>query len=182
MPDPRTAPLRSLLLAYQPCNDLEGGYLDSMLARLDLPADSFSRNSFHSGHFTASGFVVSPDRLSLLLVHHAKLRKWLQPGGHVEPDDVDLESAARREIAEETGLGELEARGLVDLDIHRFPKGDGGPAHDHLDVRFGFLAGLWQVRAGDGTAEVGWFRLDEVAAWIDRPSLSRPARKLVRSL
>ena len=117
--------------------------------------------------------------MSLLLVHHAKLEKWLQPGGHVEPDDADLESAARREVSEETGLEELELLGLLDLDVHRFPERGREPAHDHLDVRFGFWATSGDAIAGDGTLDLKWFPVDEVATWASRPSLSRPARKLL---
>jgi 8-oxo-dGTP pyrophosphatase MutT (NUDIX family) len=179
MTDSRLVSLRSGLLAHQPADDREAGYLESMLALLDSSGDALSRFHFDPGHFTASGFVVSPDRLSLLLVHHAKLEKWLQPGGHVETDDADVESAARREVVEEAGLSDLESLGLLDVDIHRFPKRGDEPAHDHLDVRFGYVAGSTEVSTGDGTTEVRWFPLQEVADWDARPSLSRPATKLL---
>jgi 8-oxo-dGTP pyrophosphatase MutT (NUDIX family) len=179
MTDARFAAIASLLVGYQPLDDLEAGYLASMLALLDSGTDPLSRFHFSPGHFTASGFVVSPDRSSLLLVHHVKLAKWLQPGGHIEGDDADLERAARREVEEETGVRDLEFLGLLDIDIHLFPQRGRDPAHDHLDVRFGFRALSREAVAGDGTVEVGWFPLSEVAAWADRPSLSRPAGKLI---
>ena len=179
MTDARLALLRSLLVAHQPSDDREAGYLEAMLALLDSSGDALSRFRFDPGHFTSSGFVVSPDRRSLLLVHHAKLGKWLQPGGHIETDDFDLEAAARREVLEETRLDDLDFLGLLDLDIHRFPERSDEPAHDHLDVRYGFAAKSSEVAAGDGTTGAGWFPLSEVAAWEDRQSLSRPARKLL---
>ena len=179
MTDTRLAQLRSLLAAHQPADHREAGYLGSMLALLDTPGDALSRYHFDPGHFTASAFVLSPDRTAVLLVHHTKLGKWLQPGGHIEPGDADLEKAARREVAEETALGDMESLGLVDLDVHRFPEREDGPAHDHLDVRFGFVAQSREAIAGDGTSDVRWFPLNEVTAWDDLPSLSRPAKKLV---
>ena len=179
MTDSRLAALRLLLVAHQPSDDREAGYLEPMLAVLDSSGDALSRFRFDPGHFTASGFVVSPDRRSLLLVHHAKLGRWLQPGGHIETDDADVESAARREVVEETGLSDLVSLGLLDVDIHRFPKRGDEPAHDHLDVRYGFAAKSSEVSAGDGTTGAGWFPLSEVAVWEDRQSLSRPARKLL---
>jgi 8-oxo-dGTP diphosphatase len=39
----------------------------------------------------------------LLLVHHAKLGRWLPPGGHIERDETPDE-AVLREVREETGL------------------------------------------------------------------------------
>jgi len=179
MTDPRTGLLRSVLVAHRPVDDRESGYLEAMLALLDSSGDALSRFHFEPGHFTASGFVVSPDRQSLLLVHHTKLGKWLQPGGHLELDDRDVDAAARREVVEETGVSDLGSLGLVDIDVHRFPKRGDEPAHDHLDVRFGFVAGSAEATAGQGTTEVGWFPLGEVAGWEERPSLSRPARKLL---
>jgi 8-oxo-dGTP pyrophosphatase MutT (NUDIX family) len=179
MTDPRLVGLEALLTSHVPFGDQEAGYLATMQALLGTGGDSLSRLHFDPGHFTASGFVVSPDRASLLLVHHAKLDKWLQPGGHIEPEDADLESAGRREVHEETGLRDLEILGLLDVDIHRFPERGDDPAHHHLDVRFGFRAQSRGVFAGDGTVEVKWFALPEVVEWTDRPSLSRPARKLL---
>ncbi|MDX1745166.1 MAG: NUDIX domain-containing protein, partial [Halobacteriales archaeon] len=51
--------------------------------------------------FTASGFVVDGERV--LLVDHARLGRWLQPGGHIEARETPVE-AAIREVREETGV------------------------------------------------------------------------------
>jgi 8-oxo-dGTP diphosphatase len=52
-------------------------------------------------HFTASGVVLHQGRV--LLIEHARLRWWMPPGGHVEPNE-DPVQAVLREVAEETGL------------------------------------------------------------------------------
>jgi 8-oxo-dGTP pyrophosphatase MutT (NUDIX family) len=52
-------------------------------------------------HFTVSGFVVDGDRTALHW--HRRLRLWLPPGGHVDPDE-DPVQAVLREVREETGL------------------------------------------------------------------------------
>jgi 8-oxo-dGTP pyrophosphatase MutT (NUDIX family) len=92
-----------------------------------------------SGHFTASAFVIDVSGERTCLVRHAKLRRLLQPGGHVEESDVSLEAAALREAREETAL-EVELHPTAprpfDLDIHRIPDRPGEPAHWHLDVRY----------------------------------------------
>ncbi len=70
-------------------------------------------------HVCASVIVIDPVEYKILLVHHKKLKKWVQPGGHIEEHE-DPESAAIREVYEETGL-EIELLG------ERFPT-----AHDFI--------------------------------------------------
>src|SRR4051812_12468557 len=110
-----------MLAAYVACDATESIHLERMRHLAAQPGDVFSRSHFVPGHFTASAFILSPDRKALLLIHHLKLDRWLQPGGHVEADDVDVLAAARREVEKEVGLPAdlpLFRPGLFDLDIH----------------------------------------------------------------
>src|SRR5690606_18507583 len=95
------------------------GRLTAVLTTLDAP---FSRNTFSPGHVTASAFVVSRAGDAVLLIHHGKLHRWMQPGGHIERDDRDIEHAARREVAEETGVALApEPAPIFDVDVHVIP-------------------------------------------------------------
>ena len=88
------------------------------------------------GHITGSALVVDPSRAATLLIHHVKLDRWLQPGGHVDGNG-DLAEAALREALEEVGIDGLEVcEPAIDLDIHAIPERGSEPAHLHLDVRF----------------------------------------------
>ena len=88
------------------------------------------------GHFTGSAWVVSTDGERTLLLHHRKLDRWLQPGGHADGEG-DLASVALREAEEETGLQGLRVEGGVfDLDRHVIPARGAEPEHFHYDVRF----------------------------------------------
>jgi len=52
-------------------------------------------------HFTATAFVVQD--ASIALHWHLKVKAWLPPGGHIEPNE-DPVQAVLREVLEETGL------------------------------------------------------------------------------
>ena len=53
--------------------------------------------------FCASVFIINPENLKILLVHHKKFKKWVQPGGHIEAGEAPEETAVR-EVFEETGM------------------------------------------------------------------------------
>jgi 8-oxo-dGTP pyrophosphatase MutT (NUDIX family) len=93
-----------------------------------------------SGHLTGSAVVVDAAGRQTLLLHHAKLDRWLQPGGHADGDG-NLASVALREATEETGIGGLRVVApAIDIDIHSIPERGDEPEHVHLDVRFVVVA------------------------------------------
>lgn len=103
-------------------------------------SDAFQRTHL-PGHITGSAWIVDPSREFVLLTHHAKLNKWLQPGGHADGDENVL-NVALREAQEETGLGDLVLiqNEIFDVDIHTIPLRKDFPQHLHYDVRFIFEA------------------------------------------
>jgi 8-oxo-dGTP pyrophosphatase MutT (NUDIX family) len=177
----RAALLRALE-PYHPFGPRESKHRERMLALLAVPGDPFRRDHFLPGHFTASAFILSPARDALLLVHHAKLDRWLQPGGHVERDDVDMLTAARREAFEEVGLAELacEVEGPFDLDVHGIPAFAPEPAHEHFDVRFLFRAPHEDPMRSAESHDVRWFPLGEIDEAHFDASVMRAVRKLAR--
>jgi len=141
-----------------------------------------SREHWSPGHFTASAFVLSPDRRAIALIRHPKLGRWLQPGGHVEPDDADLVASARREVAEEIGLVELEllAPAPFDLDVHTIPARGDQPEHAHFDVRFLFRARAPTLAAGSDIPDARWVALGDVAELARAPG--GPDASVVRAV
>lgn len=169
----------ALLDAHQAADVRERGFVQRMreLARASAP---FSRQSFTPGHFTASAFVLSPERDALLLIFHKKLSLWLQPGGHVEETDRTILDAARREVLEEVGLEDFEEAlsPLFDVDIHDIPARKAEPAHQHFDLRFLFVS---KTRAARETDEIGgmrWVPLQDLSTVTTDESVLRAARKI----
>ncbi len=138
----------------------------------------FHRDAFPA-HFTASAWLVSGDGARALLMHHRKLDRWLQPGGHAD-GDADLPRVALREATEETGLVDLVvAEAPFDLDAHRIPARGPEPEHWHYDVRFLVRAtGSEQFQANHESRAMAWRDIAEVAddAGIDA-SIRRMARR-----
>lgn len=173
--------LRALLTAHRAADDREAGFVEAMLALLEVPGDPLSRGHFTPGHFTASAFVLSPDGGALLLVHHGKLHRWLQPGGHLEPDDAGLFAAARRELSEEVGLSDFDAghgEALFDVDVHDIPSLKGDPVHRHYDLRVLLRSRTLVVRAGSDAKDARWVALDEVNLAESDESVMRAVRKI----
>lgn len=141
--------------------------------------DAFQRTHL-PGHFTGSAFIIDADRTHTLLVHHAKLNRWLQPGGHAD-GEADLASVARREGNEETGVMDLKlvATSIYDIDIHPIPARKDFPGHDHYDVRFIFQASMDdRIVVSDESHDVRWIHLDELEQFNHEPSLLRLRTKL----
>ena len=178
----RIEALRTLLAAHVPACDEEAAHLKRMMDLLDVPGDPFSRDHYEPGHFTASGFVLSPDGRSVLLVLHRKLNRWLQPGGHIDPEDADLFSAACREVSEETGLIRLRADQdapiIFDVDIHPIPAHKTEPAHAHFDVRFLLQCETTEVTRSDESHDAAWVSLNELSVRMIDPCEARVIRKL----
>jgi 8-oxo-dGTP pyrophosphatase MutT (NUDIX family) len=144
--------------------------------------DCFERSCLE-GHITASAWILSPDRRSVLLTHHRKLDRWLQLGGHCD-GEVDPREAALREAREESGLFHFaflpdeDDVPLLDLDIHPIPALGSEPAHLHHDVRFLLVAEAGEeLRASDESHDLRWFARDELFDWIDEESLLRLERR-----
>lgn len=146
----------------------------TMRAFLDAHPDALDRTCA-DGHFTGSAMVVDPVARRFLLMLHAKLGRWFQPGGHAD-GDATLPGVAWREATEETGLRGLRvAVPAVDLDIHEV-----GPPHGphlHLDVRYLVVARPGdRPRGNHESLDLRWAAYDELPTYDVDAGLLRLAR------
>lgn len=143
--------------------------------------ECFWQRSTQEGHLTGSAWVLSADGESVLLLHHTKLDRWLQPGGHVDDTDDSLAETARREAMEECGIEELDLQttAIFDLDVHEIPARGNEPAHFHYDFRFLFSVpetvkiqrNLLETKA------IAWVRIEALCSETTPQSLRRMALK-----
>ena len=113
------------------------------------------------GHITGSAWIVNESRTKTLLIQHAKLNRWLQPGGHAD-GERDIPNVARREAEEETGLIKIKLlrEDIFDLDIHLIPDRKDFPQHWHYDVRFLFEGDEKdELLISDESTGLDWFEL-----------------------
>jgi 8-oxo-dGTP pyrophosphatase MutT (NUDIX family) len=116
----------------------------------------------------------------VLLLHHRKLQRWLQPGGHADPGETTGEQVALREAREETGLAVAlhpSAPRPLDLDVHVIPARPGEPAHEHHDLRYLAVAEGTLRPAQEEAADLRWFDWDAMAALDLDPGLRRGLAK-----
>ena len=135
------------------------------------------------GHITASAWITDSSQTKVLLTHHAKLNRWLQPGGHADGDE-DVLRVAAREAKEETGLTSIRFahKNILDLDIHPIPARGGFPDHDHYDVRFLFVADASEkFTVTEESHDLAWVRLNDLATvTANNQSMLRMAAKTLK--
>jgi 8-oxo-dGTP pyrophosphatase MutT (NUDIX family) len=172
-------------LRAHPCqDDAEARDVARVLEFVAAHPDPFDRR-IPEGHLTGSAFVVAGDGTRVLLLHHRKLDRWLQPGGHADPGERSGEAVALREVREETGLEAVhlhpDAPRPLDVDVHEIPARPGEPAHAHLDLRYLALASdAVLVRAEEEAADLKWFGWNELPALHLDPGLRRGLAKALR--
>ena len=164
---------------HRAIDEQERAHRDHVLRFVESTADPMDRNVFVPGHITGSAFVASEDGRRVLLIHHAKLNRWLQPGGHAEAGETDAREVARREVKEEVGLETAADAGeLFDIDVHTIPARNEQPAHFHFDLRYLFVVPHGDVTAAEEVLDARWFELDEAERIVGEEGLRRMIRKL----
>ncbi len=128
--------LLELLNNYFPNDELEIVFKQRMIEFVKNNIDCFER-SLEVGHITASCWLLNKDKSKALLMHHVKMDRWCQLGGHCD-GDPDVLAVAVKEAQEESGMVGIRPvmPQIFDIDIYRVPVNAKEPEHDHYDVRF----------------------------------------------
>ncbi len=169
--------LETLLARYQPSHPEDGAALVRMREVLGHETKCFDRHCMPA-HFTASAWVLSHCGQNVALVHHKKLEKWLQPGGHAD-GNPNMLAVALKELSEECGVTTVSILpGIFDLDVHIIPAFGDTPSHEHLDVRFAMrLNGPCALSCSTESHQVDWVRLATLEKFSCEASILRMRAK-----
>jgi len=178
---------------HTPFDAIEASHLAQSRAFVCAYPDDFWQRTTGAGHITASAFVVNTEHSHALMLHHAALNRWLQPGGHVDDNDGEPMAAALRETLEETGVAAQSAIGntapdcasslLFDIDVHPIPAGTkhgvAEPAHLHYDFRYLLVAPASAVKLSDESFAFRWMAVASLAEGRVDSGIARMARKIL---
>ena len=158
----------------------ENVFKEKMLAFIKQYHNCFER-SLEIGHITASAWILNKDRTKALLMHHNKLNKWFQLGGHCDGNSDVLEVAIK-EAQEESGIINIGpvSQKIFDIDIHLIPDNKKEKAHYHYDVRFLLcVTSDEKISQNQESKELRWISRDKVDLPTDNPSVVRMFNKWV---
>lgn len=127
-------------------------------------------------------YVINSKR-EFLFFKHPKLKKWVPPGGKIEPFEMP-QDAAIRECLEETGIqieligtqsplesGLLAPQGLEYTSAQ-------GPFHAHLDFIY-FGKPMTDNEGGQKEGEVRWYSFLELSKLNTFPSIAKWCKRFL---
>lgn len=94
--------LEQQIQKFMPFNEQEEHDKAILLKWFESGSDILTREN-EIAHLTASAWVVSPDKKSVLMAYHNIYHSWAWLGGHAD-GDADLHHVAQKEVMEESGL------------------------------------------------------------------------------
>lgn len=173
--------LIELLEKYTPAPQ-EADSKQNILFFIESNPNCFDR-TLEVGHITGSAWLVNKSGDKALLMHHRKLDKWLQLGGHADGES-DILSVALKEAQEESGIQNIEPvmNDIFDIDIHKIPSNSKEREHFHYDVRF-----LLQVKSDEDflsnqeSKELRWISKNKKELPTNEESVTRLFDKWITS-
>lgn len=160
--------LLARLADYQSDYPAEMAFKDRFITLIQNHDNCFER-SLLKGHITGSAWIVDESFGFAFMTHHAKLNRWLQPGGHADGDE-HVAGVALKEALEETGMEGLTlfSEEIFDLDIHVIPERKGVPEHEHFDIRYLIKTDRnTPFQISEESNDLAWLPLDKVAEETD---------------
>lgn len=158
---------REQIFGYIPFNEQEERDKKLIIEWLSEP-EVFKRES-ERAHFTASAWVVNPERTKVLMIYHNIYDSWAWMGGHADGEE-DLFKVAEREAKEESGITDIRpvSEDILSIEIvtvsgHK-KRGEYVSSHLHLNATYLFEAPEDQELfiKPDENSGVMWIDIDDI--------------------
>lgn len=130
---------------------------------------------------TGSAWLINPSNGKILLTHHKKLGRWLQPGGRIHTqDNMSIQQTALRETQEESGIIQIKLSSpeLFHLDIHYIPEQKNQEAQYYYD--FCFLHHITEDKPlckSSESLDLKWFSMAELMQMDLESSIEKMVKK-----
>lgn len=170
---------------YSPAGEQERQDARMMRRYAEIFPDVLSRTN-ETAHFTASAWIVSPDRSRVLMIYHNIYNSWSWTGGHADGQDDPL-AVAIKEAREETGLAHIRPAGdeLLSLEIltvkAHVKRGKYVVPHLHLNLTYLLEADdadAIHIKP-DENSGVKWFAPEDALSACTEPEMLPIYRKLI---
>lgn len=167
--------LKSIIENYKPTCEQEEADKEQMLTFMEQHPDCLERTS-KAAHFTASSWIVNPDRSKVLMVYHNIYDSWSWTGGHAD-GDADLLAVALKEAREETGIQEVRpvsnqpiSLEILTVDGH-VKRGEYVTSHVHMNLTFLLESDESETLKikEDENSGVRWIPADKLADYVSEP-------------
>ena len=147
------------LAEYEPELKTKIGKISEILSQMKME-DLTNRKS--KVHLSASAVVFNKNKC--YFIKHPYLKTILLPAGHVENDEISLDTAIR-EFVEETGFfakidENMQNMGLIDVNVIEIPENPVKSEGEHIHIDFRYKLVLDEVK-GQKKAELEYFLLTE---------------------
>ena len=170
--------LLQLLERYKPSSAKEDKTKQKVIEFINANHNCFDRK-LEIGHITGSSWLLNKQGDCALLMHHAKLDIWCQPGGHADGNS-DIFEVAIKEAQEESGIQSIIALDgdIFDIDIHAIPANSRDKAHLHYDIRFLLqVIGDEELQINEEAKELRWVSKNEIPLLTTEESIIRMHKK-----
>ena len=150
--------------------------------------DLFTREN-ELAHFTASAWVVTPDRKKALMAYHNLYNSWAWLGGHAD-GETELLNVALREVREESGVQNVQpvTPEIYSLEVlpvtQHIKRGKFVSAHLPLNLTYLLQADEHEMLRckPDENSGVRWFCPEAVCAAVSEPAMRVIYQKLMDKL
>ena len=159
--------LEQQIQKFMPFNEQEEHDKAILLKWIESGSDILTREN-EIAHLTASAWVVSPDKKSVLMAYHNIYHSWAWLGGHAD-GDADLHHVAQKEVMEESGLTHVKFLSdepfsieILSVDGH-VKKGKYVSSHLHFNITYLLEADPEEAVSikADENSGVAWFSPEE---------------------